>query len=393
MRVLFVNQKARFAGGAEQYVADTATALRQHGVESFLLYGVEGWAAPEFTALFQGAFPMVALERQIRDLAPDIVYVHQLDDALAMRDIRRAGFPVVRFFHDHRLFCPREHKYTTIGQQTCTRTVGIGCFGCLGVLTRSAGPLGVRLRTVASVRAEQAASRGIDACVVGSTYMADHLVAHGFDPGTVHVNPLFPRSLAGDGAAPERDPSLLLFVGALVRGKGLDVLLRALALLPAHVRLVVAGEGPQDESSLASRLGIGHRVDYAGRLGADDLGDCYRRAACVVVPSRSPETFGLVGLEAQAAATPVVATDVGGVREWLRDGDTGRLASTGNPESLAEAIAWVLDHPEEAAAMGQRGRESCRTRFTAAGHTERLVRLFRSLAPHPVLRLVTSGTA
>ena len=383
MRVLFINQNARLAGGAERYVADTARSLREHGVQVFLLYGVEGWTAPEFTGLFDGAFPMVALERQIRDIGPDVVYVHQLDDAMVMNEIRRAGAPVARFFHDHRLFCPREHKYTTIGQRTCTRTVGLGCYGCLGVLNRSPRLPGIRLRTVASVRAEQAASRGIEAAVVGSTYMADHLVAHGFDPATIHVNPLFagPAGQVGDGV--ERDPSMLLFVGSLLRGKGLDLLIRALDLLPEHVRLVVAGEGPQDEAGLVDRLGLRPRVHYAGRLDSAALARHYHQAACVVVPSRSPETFGLVGLEALAAGTPVVATDVGGVREWLRPGETGLLVPSGSPTALAAAIGWMLDHPREAQEMARQGQELGRTRFTAARHVEALLHLFQSLAPTP----------
>lgn len=392
MRVLFINQNARFAGGAERYVADTARSLRERGVQVFLLYGVEGWTAPEFTGLFDGAFPMVALERQIREIGPDVVYVHQLDDAMVMNEIRRAGSPVVRFFHDHRLFCPREHKYTTIGQRTCTRTVGLGCYGCLGVLNRSPKLPGIRLRTVASVRAEQAASRGIEAAVVGSAYMADHLVAHGFNPATIHVNPLFTGSAGQVGSGGDRDPSLLLFVGALLRGKGLDLLVRALSLLPGHVRLVVAGEGPQDEADLVNRLGLGSRVHYAGRLDSAALARHYHQAACVVVPSRSPETFGLVGLEALAAATPVVATNVGGVGEWLLPGETGLLVPSGDPAALAAAIGWTLDHPTEARRMASHGQERGRTHFTAARHVEALMRLFRSLVatagPVPVAQEV-----
>lgn len=380
MKVLFINQKARFAGGAEQYVAETATHLRDRGVETVLLYGTEGWTAPEFTRRFHGAFPMVAIERQIRDIRPDIVYVHQLDHASDMVQIRQAGFPVVRFFHDHKLFCPREHKYTTIGQRTCTRPVGLGCYACLGVVTRSPRLPGIRLRTVGKVMAEQVASRGIEGCVVGSSYMAGHLVAHGFDPATVHVNPLFAGPPAGPPPA-SRDPSLLLFVGALLRGKGLDVLLRALALLPEHVRLKVVGEGPQTEAPLIRRLGLESRVILAGRLDTTALQTQYRQAACVVVPSRSPETFGLVGLEALSSGTPVVATDVGGVREWLHHGETGLVAPSGDPGGLAASIAWVLDHPVEAGRMGRRGQELCHTHFTPARHVDALLRLFLSLAP------------
>lgn len=380
MRVLFINQKARSAGGAERYVADTAQLLTERGCEPYLLYGVPGRADPDFTGLFAGAFPMVSLTRQIRDIQPDVVYVHQLDAELDMWPIREAGVPVARFFHDHRLFCPREHKYTTLGQRTCTRTIGAGCYSCLGVITRANTPVGIRLRTVGRVRAEQAASRGIAATVVGSTYMAGHLVAHGFDPARIHVNPLFVRPTS-DGAPVVRDPSLLLFVGALLRGKGLDLLLRALAVLPPSVRLRIVGDGPQPDTGLVEQLGLGARVEYCGRLTPEAVARQYREAACVVVPSRSPETFGLVGLEALSAGTPVVATDVGGVREWLVPGRTGLLAPPGDPGALAAALAWMLDHPAEAERMGREGQAHCRARFTPDRHITDLVAVFESLKP------------
>ena len=117
-----------------------ATRLRARGVRSSLLYGVEAWTAPDFTGVFDGAYPLAAPAAQVRALAPDVVFVHQMEDPVALGELQRGGAPVVRFLHDHHLFCLRDHKYTAIRQRTCTRVAGLGCYPCLGFVFRTRRP-------------------------------------------------------------------------------------------------------------------------------------------------------------------------------------------------------------------------------------------------------------
>jgi glycosyltransferase involved in cell wall biosynthesis len=180
---------------------------------------------------------------------------------------------------------------------------------------------------------------------------------------------------------PARIPGLFLFVGALLRGKGLDTLLEALALLPAEVRLRVAGEGHQEGMfrSLAQSLGVVGRVEFLGRIPHADLSRHYREAACLVVPSRGPETFGLVGLEAFGHGTPVVASMAGGAGDWLIEGRTGFGFPPGDVQALASVLRRVLAEPAVALATAQRGRDLLQTRFSAERHLEALWNLFESL--------------
>jgi glycosyltransferase involved in cell wall biosynthesis len=86
-----------------------------------------------------------------------------------------------------------------------------------------------------------------------------------------------------------------------------------------------------------------------------------------------PEPFGLVGLEAASQGVPSVAFDVGGIGEWLTDGDNGRLAP-GNPpraEALADAIRWAAEHPADLAAMRPRALATAR-RMSLDAHVARL---------------------
>ena len=376
LHVVWVNETARLAGGAERYILETAQRLRARGVRSTVLYEVSGGMDPGFTAHFDGAFPLVATERQLRELQPDVVYVHRLGDESLLAQLYGEA-PLVRFFHDHALFCPRTHKYTTLRHQTCERPVGARCYPCLGVVNRADTALRVRLRTVASVKREQAVHAGFAGFVVGSEYMRSHVIANGFDAGRVHVIP--PGVQAGKVTSPVvRDAKLLVFAGTLVRGKGLDTLLKAMPYLGADVRLQVIGDGQQEQlfRNLAEQLRISERVTFSGRLPKQGVHRWFARAACVVVPSRAPETFCLVGPEAMLHGTPIVASRVGGVGEWLKDGETGHLFESGDSRGLARAVRSLLEDPEAARRIGDAGRRWVESQFRPDDHADTLTALF-----------------
>lgn len=145
---------------------------------------------------------------------------------------------------------------------------------------------------------------------------------------------------------------ILLFVGRLVEAKGVDHLLRALALLPSmllhRTTLWVVGEG-RDLSrlkSFAHRLGIEQRVRFWGQIKNDLLPDFYAAADLLVAPATDPEGQGVVLAEAFAARLCVLATRVGGIREVVEDGVAGMLVEPGDAQALARGIENLLTEPE-----------------------------------------------
>ncbi len=143
------------------------------------------------------------------------------------------------------------------------------------------------------------------------------------------------------------DPPYVFALGRHVRQKGFDLLLEAFASLaerPAFVhRLVIAGDGPERAAleHQARALGIAERVDFPGATDRADTAALFRGADVFVLPSRH-EPFGIVVLEALAAGAPVVATDVGGVAEFLPDTPLTRLAVPDQPATLAAAVEAIL---------------------------------------------------
>jgi len=145
--------------------------------------------------------------------------------------------------------------------------------------------------------------------------------------------------------APAAERDLVVFVGRLEHYKGVDVLLdawpRVRAARPA-ARLVIAGSGGAGEEMRRRAAGseYGDSVSFAGFVSEEDKVALLRRATVVVQPSRK-EGWGLTVLEANACGTPVVATDVPGLRDSVRDGATGLLAAP-EPAALASSLVAVL---------------------------------------------------
>ena len=146
----------------------------------------------------------------------------------------------------------------------------------------------------------------------------------------------------------------VLFLGRLERRKGLEVLIQAMTRLrDLEVTLVVAGTGPAERSAraLASRLGVA--ATFLGRLGEDELPRVYRSVDAYCAPGLGGESFGIVLVEAMAAGTPVVCSDLPGYRSVA--GTAAALVPPGDAGCLADALRTVLSDADAAAQMTKDG--------------------------------------
>ncbi|WP_235866312.1 glycosyltransferase [Serinibacter arcticus] len=158
--------------------------------------------------------------------------------------------------------------------------------------------------------------------------------------------------------------SSVLVAARLEPLKGVDLAIRALALLPVERRplLRIAGGATADASfgpellELAAGLGLRDDVELLGPQSRTGLADLMRSSTMVMVPSHS-ETYGLVALEAAASGVPVIASATGGLVEAVRDGTTGLLVQGRRPQDWAAAVDRLLAEPELRERLGRQGRE------------------------------------
>jgi glycosyltransferase involved in cell wall biosynthesis len=160
----------------------------------------------------------------------------------------------------------------------------------------------------------------------------------------------------------------ILFVGRLAEKKGLEVLLRAMAepaLRKKCYQLTVVGDGPHRKrlTRLRRDLGLADRVMFRGAIPHKDLAQIYNSADILCVPSVVASTGDAEGLptvilEGAASGLPVVATDVGGIRDFLCHGKNGVIVEPNRPTELAGALRALLSDPERCRSLGQAAREA-----------------------------------
>jgi len=170
------------------------------------------------------------------------------------------------------------------------------------------------------------------------------------------------RALAAPQPRPETLPpaiqpnQYMLFLGRLVERKGADLVVAALAATAAEhkLMLVVAGQGPQEQSlrKLAGQAGVAERVFFVGRVEGQPKLWLLQNALCTVLPSRTSEGFPLCVLESFAAGRPVLATRIPGLEELVSPGQTGWLVAPDDSSALARGISNVAADRQQALAMG-----------------------------------------
>jgi glycosyltransferase involved in cell wall biosynthesis len=175
------------------------------------------------------------------------------------------------------------------------------------------------------------------------------------------------------------DPAIV-FIGALYPIKGVSVLLRAMKKIGVSepsARLNILGDGPlrpRLEAQVAE-LGLQGKVFFLGRRSQADIVHELRKSRVAVLPSLS-EGLGLAAMEAMFCGVPVVASNVGGIPDLVKDGETGFLVAPGDDAALAERLQWMLDHREAADTMGKKGRELVEKNFSARRYVEGYRELF-----------------
>lgn len=200
------------------------------------------------------------------------------------------------------------------------------------------------------------------------------IVPCGFDPEEFWPVTLDARQHLGFSP----DDFIVLQLGRMVPRKGVDNVIRAVALLrdqyqlPARL-LVVGGNGEQPDPvatpelgrlmALAKTLGVQQAVTFTGQRQRGQL-RYYYSAANVFVTTPWYEPFGITPVEAMACGTPVVGTAVGGIKTTVVDGETGYLVPPNAPDALAERLAWLQRHPHLAQRMGWAGMRRAYQHFT-----------------------------
>lgn len=204
-------------------------------------------------------------------------------------------------------------------------------------------------------------------------------------PSTAGRTAVVPNGIPAGGAAiraPKPTYDVIAVGNLRDDQKGIDILLRALALIPGRFsRAIVVGDGPARHGleQLSRELGLTDRVEFRG--ASRQVPELLAAARLFVLSSRY-EGMPNALLEAMAQGLPAVATAVGGVADIMTDGETGVIVPPQDPEALARAIADLLADDERAGRLGQAARAHIQERFTVAAHVDRALAVYRDALQH-----------
>ncbi len=390
MRIAQINDFYALVGGSEKTLHRCAAGLKAAGHDVLVIHGDARAADAPGTAflpgmaratLFRHAAIGRAIVRALADFHPDVVHFRNFDAPPVITAVGRR-YPTVRTVHTPWTYCPAGVKYAPAAHKPCIFPFGWKCLVRHRRLGCDAREDGMRLgrgemaRRLAACFAFRRVDNGLPAVVVTSEWMKGMLAAAGLNASRVHVVPP-PVDIPDDWAAVDGGPPRVAAVGRLSRTKGFDDLLRALALLPEEIGLTLVGEGAQRANleRLCAQLGLTGRVDFAGWVPYEKLAAVYREATVVAFPSVWCEAFGNVGAEALSHGRPVVAYNVGGIPEWLDDGETGFLAAPADPADMAAKIRTLVADRALARRMGAKGRAAV-AEYSLARHVEKTLYVY-----------------
>ena len=291
----------QFGGGGDVKLVGRAVGIPANGSVAPLTFGPVAAAG---------------IRVALRDFAPDVMHLHEpLIPSLSLLALRASKVPSVGTFH-----AAKENSFAYKAASP--------------VLRRAADRLAVRTAVSDAARA-----------LINEYFPGDYALT----PNGVEVSRFAE-------AAPMELPGgkKVLFLGRLERRKGLEVLIQAMTRLrDLDATLIVAGTGPAERQAraLASRLGVS--ATFLGRLGEDELPRIYRSVDAYCAPGLGGESFGIVLVEAMAAGTPVVCSDLPGYRSVA--GMAASLVPPGDAGGLADALRIVLTDQDAAAKMKKDG--------------------------------------
>ena len=407
MKISIVHNEYGKFSGEEAVVGGQRDLLkgRGHTVEMFTRTSadISDTLLAKTRALFSGIYSPAsrrAFRHFLESSKPDLVHIHNLFPLISpsiLPECRNAGVPVVMTLHNFRLICPNALLFTHGG--ICRQCLGGREWRCVtrnceGSLPKS---LGYALRTAAARRFHWFLDN-VNIFVCLTEFQRQIYINEGFPSSNCVVIPNFisvaPLS-ALDSPAVSRSvlPALsslepssacvpqstvhgpqpyILYVGRISPEKDVPTLLEVARLLP-DIAFRIAGSywRMPDLPKQAPA-----NVTFLGELAPHDLSDLYSQATVIVFATRCYEGFPTVILEAMSHAKPVICTDIGGLREIVEDGVTGRLYNTGDARQLAEAITELWHNPILCATLGAAGHRKMEMQYGPDEAYEQLMAVY-----------------
>lgn len=323
-----------------------------------------------------------AVSQLIIRAKPDLIHCHNLFPLISPSvywAARQAGVAVVQTLHNYRIVCPKAQLFRD--GKTCMDCVGkaLPLPAVIHACYRDSRMASAVVAAMAAYHHNRATwSRSVDRYITLNDFSKKIFEAGGIPAGKIAVKPHFlgedPGQGQGQGSGRGK---YLIYLGRLSEEKGVRSLLDAWRHIQEPIGLQILGDGPlaDEVQHAASR---DKRIIAHGQMPREAADKLLGGAMALVMPSICSETFGLSVIEAYATGTPVIAAEIGSLREIVKPGLTGFLYEAGNAYQLAETIRMAVADTDKLRAMRNLARQEYLTRYTSQTNYEKLMEIYET---------------
>ncbi len=312
------------------------------------------------------------LDKHPVDVAHLHIYYGKLTTSI-LRPLVKRGIPIVHTCHEYRMLSPN-YALTHNGR---VDLMAVGPGNAWRAVTQRFNRGSISRSLLATLEWYQGRRAGslkhMDRLIAISDFQGRLLAEHGVPAAKVrHIDNFTPMPTA---PPTQGRGEHVLYFGRLDPVKGLGTLLDAAERLP-KLRFLIAGEG--EGRSMITDRGLPN-VRTLGFQSGDTLDKLIRQSICTVLPAEWYEPFGLTVIETMLRGRPAVASRIGALPELIEHGKTGLLHEPGDAEGLAKCLAILSREPKSADALGWRGYERARKRFSPERHLRKLSGLYKEV--------------
>jgi glycosyltransferase involved in cell wall biosynthesis len=381
MRVLICHNFYQQPGGEDQVFAAESDLLRRYGHE------VQTHTVHNDEVEFQGRLKLAASTIWNRSAATDIaervrkhrahvVHFHNTFPLLSpsvYSAARGAGAAVVQTLHNYRLICPSANLFRE--GKPCEKCLGRfplpgvahACYrGSRAATAVTAAMLGIH-------RALGTYAHQVDAYIAVTQFARDKFLEAGFDGAKFHIKPNFLDPDPGEGSG---DGQYALFVGRLSEEKGIRTMLEAWKTAGNTIPLKICGDGPLADL-VRQAVARESSIQWLGRRSPAEVIEMMGRATMLVFPSLWYEGFPRTIVESLARGTPVIASNLGSMKEIIQPGRTGVLFEAGDSAQMAKTVLDLCNDPSSLTAMRRFAREEFLEKYDGDGNYRMILDIYQ----------------
>jgi len=380
MKVLIIHNHYLEKGGEDEAVSAEISLLKEHGQE-VILYEKSNENISKLPFLKKFFFILnelnfsKAVYNEIKGIAkkekPDIAHIHNIFICISPSvylALKKENVPIVQTLHNYRFFCLRGTFFKN-GKicEKCKNRQFINAI--VGKCWR--GSLLLSLLLVKVLVKGPSFFRDIDSFITLSNFSKNKFIELGLEGKRIYLKP---NLLITARQAEVHDLNYALFIGRLVDYKGIETLMGAFKT-SSSFSLKIVGDGPL-RKKVDEFCSLRKNVEWLGTLGKDSIFELIRNSSFIIFPSQCYENMPMVIIESFAFSKPVVASNLGAVREFVIDEVNGILFEAGNAEDLAAKISYLFSHQKEREELGKNANKFYKEKFDKENNYRTLMNIY-----------------